>query len=52
MSDVFSLFDEAVDAQKFDNVDETKGSRLSNLIRDSLKIDEEISQVENSTSKI
>ena len=46
MSDVFSLFDEAVDAQKFDNVDESKGSRLSNLIRDSLKIDEEISQVE------
>ena len=24
MSDVFSLFDEAVDAQKFDNVDEGK----------------------------
>ena len=28
MSDVFSLFDEEVDAQKFDNVDETKGSRF------------------------
>jgi hypothetical protein len=46
MSDVFSLFDEAVDAQKFDTVDEGKGSRLSTLIRHSLEIDEEISQVE------
>ncbi len=46
MSDVFSLFDEAVDAQKFDTVDEGKGSRLSTLIRASLQIDEEISQAE------
>ena len=46
MSDVFSLFDEAVDANKFDTVDEGKGSRLSTLIRHSLEIDEEISQVE------
>lgn len=46
MSDVFSLFDEAVDAQKFDTVDEGKGSRLSTLIRASLQIDEEIAQAE------
>ena len=51
MSDVFSLFDEAVDAQKFDTVDEGKGSRLSTLIRHSLQIDEEISQA-RSTSRI
>ena len=46
MIDVFSLFDEAVDAQKFDTVDEGKGSRLSTLIRASLQIDEEIAQAE------
>ena len=46
MSDVFSLFEEAVDANKFDTVDEGKGSRLSNLIRASQQIDEEIAQAE------
>lgn len=46
MSDVFSLIDEAVDAEKFDKVDEGKGSRLSGLIRDSLDIDQKISEAE------
>ena len=46
MSDVFSLFDEEVDASKFDKVNEDKGKTLSDLIRQSMKIDEEIAQAE------
>ena len=46
MSDVFSLFDEEVDADKFDKVTTDTGSRLSHLIRESKKIDDEIAQAE------
>ena len=46
MSDIFSLIDEEVDAQKFDKVDGEKGSALSTLIRQSMKIDEEIATTE------
>jgi len=46
MSDVFSLFDEEVDADKFDKVTTDTGSRLSHLIRKSKKIDDEIAQAE------
>ena len=46
MSDVFSLFDEEVDASKFDKVNDEKGKTLSDLIRQSMKIDEEIAQAE------
>ena len=46
MSDVFSLFDEEVDASKFDKVDGEKGSTLSNLIRQSMEIDEKIAEAE------
>ena len=46
MSDVFSLFDEEVDASKFDKVSDEKGSNLSNLIRQSLEIDEKIAEAE------
>ena len=49
MSDVFSLFDQAVDAQKFDTVDEGKGSRLrlSSVIRSTRR-----SRKSRSTSRI
>ena len=46
MSDVFSLFDEEVDASKFDKVNEDKGKTLSDLIRQSMKIDEDIAKAE------
>ena len=46
MSDVFSLFDEEVDADKFDKVTTDTGSRLSHLIRESKKIYDEIAQAE------
>jgi len=46
MSDVFSLFDEEVDASKFDKVDGEKGSTLSTLIRQSMEIDEKIAEAE------
>ncbi len=46
MSDVFSLMDEAVEANKFDTVYTEGASKLSNLIRESMKVDEEISKVE------
>jgi len=46
MSDIFSLMDEEVDAGKFDKVSGEKGSTLSTLIRESMKIDEEIAQAE------
>ena len=46
MSDIFSLIDEEVDAQKFDKVDGEKGSALSTLIRQSMKIDEDIATTE------
>jgi len=46
MSDVFSLFDEEVDADKFDKVDEEKGSTLSGLIRQSLEVDQKIADAE------
>ena len=42
MSDLFSLIDEEVDASKFDKVKDEKGSNLSNLIRQSMKIEQEI----------
>ncbi len=46
MSDVFSLIEEEVDAKKFDSVDEGKGSRLSSLVRESLHLDDKISEAE------
>ena len=46
MSDIFSLMDEEVDAGKFDKVSGEKGSTLSTLIRESMKIDEEIATTE------
>lgn len=46
MSDIFSLIDEEVDANKFDKVSGEKGSALSTLIRESMKIDEDIAQTE------
>jgi hypothetical protein len=46
MSDVFSLFDEEVDANKFDKVDGEKGSTLSNLIRQSMEVDQKIAEAE------
>ena len=46
MSDLFSLIDEEVDASKFDKVKDEKGSNLSNLIRQSMKIEQEIADTE------
>lgn len=46
MSDLFSLFEDEVDANKFDKVNTETGSRLSQLIRESMKVDEEIAQAE------
>jgi hypothetical protein len=46
MSDVFSLFDEEVNASKFDKVDGERGSTLSNLIRHSIEIDAKIAEAE------
>ena len=46
MSDIFSLMDEDVDAQKFDKVSQEKGSTLSTLVRQSMEIDEEIAATE------
>ncbi len=47
MSDVFSLFEEeAVNADKFDNVQKEGASDLSNLIRRSLEIDKQIADAE------
>ena len=46
MSDIFSLMDEEVDAQKFDKVSQEKGSTLSTLVRQSMEIDEEIAATE------
>ena len=46
MSDIFSLIDEEVDAQKFDKVSTEKGSTLSTLVRQSMEIDEEIAATE------
>ena len=46
MSDVFSLFDEEVNASKFDKVDGEKGSTLSNLIRQSMEVDQKIAEAE------
>ncbi len=47
MSDVFSLFEEeAVNADKFDEVGKEGASDLSNLIRRSIQIDEEIKNTE------
>lgn len=46
MSDVFSLFDEEVDANKFDKVDGEKGSTLSSLIRQSMEVDQKIAEAE------
>ena len=46
MSDVFSLIDESVDADKFNKVDEEKGSRLSSLIKHSLDLEQQIADAE------
>ena len=47
MSDVFSLFEEeAVNADKFDNVQKEGASDLSNLIRRSIDIDKQIEETE------
>ena len=47
MSDVFSLFEEeAVNADKFDNVQKEGASDLSNMIRRSLEIDKQIADAE------
>jgi len=46
MSDVFSLIDESVEADKFDKIDETKGSRLSSLVKQSLDMDQQIADTE------
>lgn len=46
MSDIFTLMDEDVEANKFDNVDEEKGSQLSDLIKKSLDIDNKIKEAE------
>jgi|TARA_R100001463_G_scaffold82440_4_gene137020 hypothetical protein len=46
MSDVFSLFDEEVDASKFDKVSDEKGSTLSTLIRQSMEVDQKIAEAE------
>lgn len=46
MGDIFSLIDEEVDANKFDKVSGEKGSALSTLIRESMKIDEDIATTE------
>ena len=46
MGDIFSLMNEEVDAGKFDGVSGEKGSALSTLIRQSMKIDEEIASTE------
>ena len=46
MSDVFSLFDEEVNASKFDKVDGERGSALSSLIRHSIEIEAKIAEAE------
>ena len=46
MGDIFSLMNEEVDAGKFDGVSGEKGSALSTLIRQSMKIDEDIATTE------
>ena len=47
MNDVFSLFeDEAANAKAFDQVSEEGTTRLSRLIRESQKVDDEIKQTE------
>jgi len=46
MAEWFQLLDEAVEADKFDNVDTKGGSRLSSLIRESIKADEDIAAAE------
>ena len=47
MSDIFSLIDEEVDAQKFDKVSTEKGSMLSTLVRQSMEIEDDIAATEN-----
>ena len=46
MSDIFSLIDEEVDAQKFDKVSTEKGSTLSTLVRQSMEIEDDIAATE------
>ena len=46
MSDIFSLMDEAVEADKFDTVSTEGASRLSNLIRESVDLDSKIADAE------
>jgi len=46
MSDIFSLMDEAVEANKFDSVTTEGGSRLSHLIRESMDLDSKIADAE------
>ena len=46
MSDIFSLMDESVEANKFDTVSTEGASRLSNLIRESMDLDSKIADAE------
>lgn len=46
MSDIFSLMDEAVEADKFDTVSTEGASRLSNLIRESMDLGSKIADAE------
>jgi len=46
MSDIFSLMDKAVEADKFDTVSTEGASRLSNLIRESMDLDSKIADAE------
>ena len=52
MSDIFSLMDEEVDAGKFDKVSGEKGSTLPTLIRESMKMNEEIAQAEQQLKEL
>jgi hypothetical protein len=46
MSDIFSLIDEAVEPDKFDTVNTEGASRLSNLVRESIALDQQIKDAE------
>jgi hypothetical protein len=46
MSDIFSLIDEAVEPDKFDTVSTEGASRLSNLVRESIALDQQIKDAE------
>ena len=46
MSDIFSLIDESVEPEKFDTVNKEGASRLSNLVRQSIDLDQQIKDAE------